>query len=233
MKRFAVVLLLAGLSQSSPSSSAAPRPDTPQVIPTSPQIPSPYADNGSPGADAPRLSLATRIKNSLGLTTSDAAPATLPLPTGYAQASVGGCAAPGCGAPGCGSAQKRSFAEHFKAWLCFYPSPGPKLPLLNPHPYVGPITGIYSCSPSCGAGCCPADGCASGSCAGNAPGRNGPLGRMGPLLPQGCKSGCVPPANDAIPGYRFADPSAPAVSPPMMPPPTQASYTTYKPITKP
>ena len=231
MKRFAVVLLLAGLSQGSPSSSAEPRPDTFQAIPTAPQIPTPLLENGtvSPGSDSPRLSLQGRIRNTLGFANADAAPATLPLPTGYAPAPSGGCASPGCGPSGCGSSAKRSFAEHFKAWLCFYPSPGPKLPLFNPHPYVGPITGFYPCSPCTGAGCY-SDGCAGGE-----PGRNGPIGRVGPLLsPRGCKGNCVPPASDAIPGYRFAEPSSPPATTPMMTPPaTPASYTTYKPMTQP
>jgi len=154
----------------------------------------------------------------------------MPMPTGFNLTSYGcngsntGCAV--------ATASHAGRYDRFKAWLCYRPTTGDALPKLNPHPYVGPIAGTFPCGPSgVGGGCGDGPGyaAASGGCAVADSGR----GRVGPLMPgRGCQGQCVPPSDDAFPGYRFANPLSQTQGQPSNTPPlTQPiGYTTYKQI---
>lgn len=155
----------------------------------------------------------------------------LVLPTGYKLTSTTGAAvaapvpwaAPAWVAPGCEPASARgSCYEKFKAWFCFRPTTGDALPKLNPHPYIGPIAGTFPCGPAgCATGTCATGACATGATGACDSGRFG-----GILAARGCKGNCVPPADDAIPGYRFAGSESPRTATPVVQP---TGYTTYKP----
>lgn len=211
MKRIAALLLLAGVAV--PSSRAAdPRrdPTTPVPIPTQPSVPTPTQDpTGAvvPASALSRVMPAVRDRAGYAPTQAVLVPhAAMPLPTGMVAGSavVGGCVGPTCGTP---CRDRGSCAERFKAWLCFCPTAGDALPKLNPQPYVGPVAGTFPCrdSAACGAGGSP---CATGA----GPERCGPLVRNGSVFGgRSCKGGCVTPADDAIPGYRFA--AGPSVPP--------------------
>lgn len=150
-----------------------------------------------------------------------AAPAAAPVYTG------GEC--PTCGRSGsCDSGGL--FSGRFRSWLLFQPTTRDALPRFQPLPYIGPVL-AWRCDGNCppgsywggcnmpghcgvpgGAGCGGATGgCATGACGGAraavAGAANGLGGRTGFGLGLGgaCKSGCTPPADDAIAGYRFAN----------------------------
>jgi hypothetical protein len=145
------------------------------------------------------------------------------------------CAGSACGAPGCGTPLFSGTpllsglggighggggpcgaplcpGTPLKSWLCFRPTTGKALPKLNPHPYVGPVTGIFPCTSCAGYGVgCAGPGCAGPGCVGADDPARSRLG-LGLTGRAGCKGGtCVPPAEDAFPGYRFATPESPAV----------------------
>jgi hypothetical protein len=221
MKRIATIFLLAGLLHVAPIPAADFRPS--QAIPTTPQVPVPTMEN------------------------SGSMPIGQPAPTGLAMAPGSAYAAPGCST--CATS-KGSKCERFKAWLCFYPAKGEMLPLLNPHPYVGPVMGIYPCTASAGGTC----GGASVGCAGSDsensvgkgprtgpawatkdskdaqdPSHTGFAARLGAILPpRGCKGGCVPPSEAALPGYRFAGAESPAVTGQTSMPPLPTGYSGLK-----
>ena len=101
-----------------------------------------------------------------------------------------------------------------KSWLCFRPTTAHALPWLRPHPYVGPITGQFHCSPTACPQCEGAPACAAGTGCGKGLGGG-----------RGCRNGdCVPPAEGSFPGYKFAQPIAPAVSGRAAPTTTSTSY---------
>ncbi|MBA4063406.1 MAG: hypothetical protein C0501_06775 [Isosphaera sp.] len=194
MRRLAAVLLLAG---STTPAGAADWGAEWRPYPTTPQVPPPVAD--ASGAVVPA---AGRLYPRDRPGPAGVMPAGAAVPTAVAPAVP--CAP--CAAPA-GHAPKRSCLDRLAGWLCFRPTTGDALPRLNPHPYVGPVTGTFACSSAGGpAGCADAAGCGSGVFA-----------RMG-LTDRGCKGKCVPPADDAFPGYRFAatgaaPPPAPALLP--------------------
>jgi hypothetical protein len=213
MRRLAAVLLLAGLAPPAPAAdwSARWRP-----FPTTPQVPAPAADPSGavvPAAgrlyprDAPRDRAVVPAGSPLPAPVPAPAPIPVPLPTGFTPAPAPAPAA-GCATPA-GADRKRSCLDRLGAWLCFRPTAGDALPLLNPHPYVGPVTGTFVCS---------SVGCGPGGCAADAGCGTGLLGKLG-LTDRGCKGGkCVPPADDAFPGYRFAATTTPP-PPPVYPAP--------------
>ncbi len=186
MKRLAAVLLLAGLSH------APIRANDPVLLPTTPQIPSPHTDANrrvAPDSGGGRFLIRIRADSYEG--------SAMPLPTGYSYPALGGCPSGNCE-----HAEQRSCWQKFKAWACFQPTTRDALPKLRPHPYVGPITGTFTCgsvgAPGCAVGAPTPTGCATG-CAAEG------MGRFGFLPARSCKGQCVPPADDAIPGYRFAN----------------------------
>jgi hypothetical protein len=160
------------------------------------------------------------------------APTPTPVPTGAAPAAApvytgGEC--PTCGRSGsCDSGGM--FSGRFRSWFLFQPTTRNALPLLRPTPYTGPVL-AWRCDGNCppgsywggcnmpghcsGAGCGAAGGCATGTCATGTCGgaraavagaTNGLGCRTGFGLGLGgsCKTGCTPPADDAIAGHRFA-----------------------------
>jgi hypothetical protein len=228
MKRLAA-LLLVGLSQGAPARAADLAPATP--IPTAPQVPAPAFDQKS--GQVVRASATWRVlgpvRDRAGYVGDTAPPPAavpamppptgMPVPTGFAPG--GACAGPECGTCATGCGKRGACYERFKQWLCFQPTTRDALPKLNPHPYVGPVVGIFPCTSKglCGTG--HGAGCATGACPPVLAGRGG-------IMPgRGCNGGCVPPADDAIAGYRFAPVESPAVAPGHLPQP--AAYTTYKP----
>jgi hypothetical protein len=141
-------------------------------------------------------------------------------PLAFAPAAPGvPCAGPDCGTCTTGHALGSCY-ERFKQWMCFQPTTRNALPKLNPHPYVGPITGTFPCTSRGGCG-------TGGGCAADSSCPPGMVGRGGLMPGRGCKGGCVPPADDAIAGYRFAPVESPTIAPGHLPQP--AAYTTYKP----
>src|SRR5205823_2695003 len=122
-----------------------------------------------------------------------------------------------------------------KSWLCFHPTTGKALPKLNPHPYVGPITGTFPCTSCAGAGCGPAgcgvgcgpDGCAAGGLLD--PALRGGLGHGRGLAGRfGGRAGrvatCAPPPAAAFPGSKSAAPEPPAVPGKAAPPGPVGAY---------
>jgi hypothetical protein len=225
MKRLAAFLLLAGLSQT-PARAADPAPGAP--IPTSPQVPVPALDRNGEVIRTSGLRVAMPPRDPVRYA-GDAAPqsapaAPLPAPTGM-QVPLGFApAAPGaadCGTCATGRHARGSCYERFRQWLCFQPTTRDALPKLNPHPYVGPITGTFFCTSGAGCGTGGGAGCPTGACP------PGLVGRGGVMPGRGCNGGCVPPADDAIAGYRFAPVESSAVAPGRLAQP--AAHTTYKP----
>jgi hypothetical protein len=236
MKRLIAGLLLAGLMQVTPARAADPNFLPATILPTTPRVPAPVLSQGGTiqASAVSRVMIPLRDRVASSPIRSDAPPVTtpMPLPTGYAGPQAGpytGYAGGGCPTPDCGTCAAPRFRgagyDRFKAWLCFRPTAGDALPKFNPHPYVGPIAGTFPCTSA--AGCAPGTGtCAPGNgCAAVDVGRGGLAARFG-LLGSGCRDGgCVPPADDAIPGYRFAGNHPPATAAPFAP----LGYTTYKP----
>lgn len=227
MKR--VALLLLAVWPGSFARSADP------ALPTIPRIPPPVVYEEAPvvteSGQADRILAPIRERTGLTLAGNFA-------PASDARAECNSC--PAAATPReCGTsiiagspikARLHSFATHnrsvpdgssicpgspIKAWLCFRPTTGHALPWLNPHPYVGPIAGTFPCHPvtGCGAnGCAPTTGnpaCTTPDCA---PRVGLGLGLAG----RGCNGNrngiCVPPAEGALPGYRFATPERPAIN---------------------
>lgn len=205
MKRFAAWMFLTVLA---PGSALA---DEPSHLPTIPQIPAPTLNQEShvvPAAGVTVRMLGS-LRERIGLSMSanrviesvepvEAAPAS-PLP---------GC--DHCVADGRACGSSIISGSPIKRWLCFRPTTGHELPWLRPNPYIGPITGQFRCSSA---------GCAScvgqlGNDAGCAKGDGG-FGRVGGLGMgrRGCVDGtCIPPADGAFAGYKFATPERPSIS---------------------
>jgi hypothetical protein len=229
MKRLVAIVLLAALTPA-PAALADHQPGTP--VPTAPSVPAPVLEKGGmviPAGGVARVHPPVRERVAVARTAT-AAP-TMPLPTGYAPpaAPAAGCAPGGCAPADCGPARTRGAClDRFKAWLCFQPTAGCALPKLQPHPYVGPITGVYYCNS--------AGGCATG--ASGCPAGDGCGGRLGGLFGRGCRGGqCVPPSDDAFPGYHFAGnrlPVGPAAAAPVAPPPAvPLGFVGHKPAGRP
>lgn len=186
------------------------------------------------------LPLPTGYRMTGSQTTYAATGNTAPAYDAFDPASVG----PFCGYSNRGSScggfgnRDRNLLDRFTGWLCYHPSAGDALPKLRPHPYVGPVI-AFRCD---SAGACGNSGCGPGgaACA------QAPTVRPGkhlnaalnapcrPLLgsedcgPAGCRSNrCVPPSDDAFPGYKFA--SVPNQGTMFGQPQTSPAYTTYKP----
>lgn len=174
----------------------------PPMLPTAPQIPPPVLTADRSASEGGR-----------GLLRLIAAPIEvqgLPLPSGYG-ITLGPSGGAGCSqvAPGCGIGE-RPVWQRLRAWLGFRPESGDALPKLRPHPYVGPVVGIFPCQPGGQSGLGGAGGaeCADGRCDPSVGGGRFGLGR---LPARGTRGGCVPPTDDAFPGYRFATPEHAAV----------------------
>jgi hypothetical protein len=221
MKRLIAALLLAGLMPATPARASDPNFLPGTVLPTMPQVPAPVLAQGGTihqASAVSRVILPLRERVAASPVRGEVPPApAMPLPTGFAapQAGLyagyagGACATGDCATP-CG---RGACYDRFKAWLCFQRAPD-SLPKFNPHPYVGPIAGTFPCTSAAGYGC------ATGGAAVDA-GRCG----HGGLFGAGCRGGCVPPADDAIPGYRFAGYQPPATASSFAP----LGYTTHKP----
>lgn len=195
MRRVILALLVAAVFPCDARTADAPR------VPTSPQVQAPGtvqeatgvrtagAANRVLGPLRDRLSLVHLI-NEVDSSSSAAwiAPTIEEAP----------CVAPGrqCG----GSVVAGS---PIKSWLFYRPSTAHALPWLRPHPYVGPVTGQFLCSPAACPQCTGTPACAPGTaCARGA----------GVGAGRGCRNGdCIPPADEVFNGYKFAQPIAPGV----------------------
>jgi hypothetical protein len=192
MHRIAITILVAAAWPTSGLTADAPR------APTSPQVPAPTAAQERsvrPAAAAGRSNASratlgpSHLVNEVGNSSDQAwiAPSIEAAP----------CASPGreCG----GSVIAGS---PIKSWLFYRPTTAHALPWLRPHPYVGPITGQFHCSPAACPQCEGAPACAAGAGCGKGLGGG-----------RGCRNGdCIPPADGAFTGYKFAQPIAPSVS---------------------
>jgi hypothetical protein len=236
MKRLAAIVLLAALTPPVAAIASDLQPGSP--VPTSPSVPAPVLDKG--GMVIPAGGIA-RVQPPVRERVAATRTAAMPLPTGYQPpapavapappvAPAVSCAPGGCAPADCGSAKpRRPCLDRFKAWLCFQPTTGDALPKLQPNPYVGPITGVYSCTSANGYGC------ANGSCApaGACPTTDNCGGRLGGLFGRGGRGGCVPPPDDAFPGYHFAT-HRPPVAASVTPPPTvPLGFVGHKPASRP
>ncbi len=174
------------------------RAGEPVVIPTTPQVPPPPPLKSGDT----RILGAGRALLRAGSVDPDSTALALPLPTGYAPVGAG-CAADDGGPGG------RSAWQKFKQWLCYQPTTGDALPRFRPHPYVGPVAGTFPCKAEANRA---VEVVGSGTCENGAGGTLG-KGRFGPgLMPaRGCKGPCVPPSEEAFPGYHFAQAENPAV----------------------
>jgi hypothetical protein len=216
MKRIVAALFVAAAW---PCDATAADPDP---LPTSPQVLAPTAARD--GYVVPTGGAAGRVfgplRGRLGLAQHVDSDQAAPTPVPVEQA-VG--AAP-CAAGGRACGGSIVAGSPIKEWLFFRPTTGHELPWLRPHPYVGPVTGQFPCSPTA----CP-------SCAGApayAP-RSACAHGLGGLAGRGCRNGdCVPPADDAFAGYKFAAPIAPSVSGRGFAPGAVTS-TSYKPTVSP
>ena len=204
MKRIVVAMIMAAAWPSGVRSADAPR------VPTSPQVPAPATvqevtgdrTSGVPGRSLGPL----RDRMSLVHSVSDGA-----APSGPAWIEPSIEAAP-CGVQGC--SESVVAGSPIKSWLCFRPTTAHSLPWLRPHPYVGPITGQFHCSPAACPQCVGTPACAPGTACGR-----------GLIGGRGCRDGtCVPPPDGAFAGYRFAAPIAPAVAGRTGAPTTTTSY---------
>jgi hypothetical protein len=234
-----------------------PRPMPPlPTLPTTPRVPAPTLDAGGgvvQASGSSRLLPPLRVRTGVSAAPAEQ---SMPLPTGYSLSGgnaampphagypATGCAGGNCAGPDCGTAS-RSTLSRLKAWLCFQPTTGDALPKLRPQPYIGKVLGTFRCSSAgCGGAYGGAAGCgnavagggigARGGAGGNeacgAAGAGGvPGGRFGSLLSgRGCRGGgCVPPADDAIPGYRFS--TAPQPTTGYGPVAPSTGYLSYKP----
>jgi hypothetical protein len=195
MRHVILALFVAALCPCDARPADAPR------LPTSPQVPAPAtvqeaANVRTPGASnrvlgplRDRVGLVHPV-NEIDHSSSAAwiAPSIEQVP----------CAAPGrhCG----GSVIAGS---PIKSWLFFRPSTAHALPWLRPHPYVGPITGQFHCSPTACPQCTGDPACAPGTACGRG---------LGLGVGRGCRNGdCIPPADEVFSGYKFAQPIAPGV----------------------
>ena len=190
------------------------RAGEPVVIPTTPQVPPPPPLKSG----ETRFLGAGRVLLRGGVADFDSTARGLPLPTGY-DAVRGGHVADDSGPADGGGSGGRSAWQRFKQWLCYQPTTRDALPRFQPHPYVGPVTGTFPCrAEGTGAGGFAATGPGTAGTGGASvcgTGAGGPLGRgrLGPgLMPaRGCKGPCVPPSEEAFPGYHFAHAENPAV----------------------
>lgn len=236
MTRLATLLLLAGLAPAAIVAADLSGPSAP--LPTSPRVPLPELDQTGgvvPASGVLRVVVPVRERAGYLVRPASAEVVGQPLPTGYGTAGVP-CSGPDCGVAcgsSCGGASRSCLAK-LKAWLCFQPTTGDALPKCRPTPYIGPVVGTFSCTSA--GGCGGAGGCGPAGCgvaAGDGAGRTGLAGRFGPLLPlmpgRGCKGECVPPADDAVAGYRFAPTQNPAAFGHAQP----VVHTSYKPARPP
>src|SRR5262245_21314856 len=137
MRRVILALLVAAVFPCDARAADVPR------IPTSPQVPAPGTVQEATGvrtagtANRMLAPLRDRLSPVHPINEVDSSPWIAPT------IEEAPCAAPGrhCG----GSVVAGS---PIKSWLCFRPSTAHALPWLRPHPYVGPITGQFLCSPA-------------------------------------------------------------------------------------
>jgi hypothetical protein len=192
MKRITAWMLLVVLGHGS-ASAAEPSP------PTVPQVPAPVLNPESRVVPA-----AGRVLGNLRERIGMSAPVSRVIEP--AEPIEAPSMAP---SPGCDHCMSESRAggdsiiqgSPIKRWLCFRPTTGHELPWLRPNPYIGPITGQFRCSSAGCVSCGGPAGCGAGCAKGD--GRMGGLGRGG----RGCANGtCIPPADDAFAGYKFATP---------------------------
>lgn len=188
MKSLAALILLA-------AGALATRAAEPALLPTTPQIPPPVVHQE--GGTIIQAGWGERALPPVAQPCEGCA-----TPAGPVDRHAGGCGTSIC--PG----------SPIKKWLCFHPTTGHALPWLKPAPYVGPITGQFTCTSSAGPGCASGAGCEAGGAGGAGCGAG--RGAAG-LLGRGCngKGGtCTPPPDDAFAGYKFATPVSTQVAVP-------------------
>lgn len=215
MKRLVTLLLVAGLTL--PFARAIdPRvvvvPATP--LPTSPQVPPPVIQQAGgilPASKASRLAAPAPERSAYVPNPSSPARGEMPLPTGFTLVNNGTASGPACAPAGdCApcDGKSRSCLSRLKDWACFHGTSGGVLPVLRPQPYIGPVVGIFPCTSAAGCGyangngCGPAGCAAGGACAADGQQQTGRGGLLASL--RGNRGQCISPADDAIPGYRFA-----------------------------
>ncbi len=163
---------------------AADRP----ALPTTPQVPSPVlqpvVDNKLTRHPLPEVSTVITASPSLPARRGVTPTACPPLPAGPTQNTYGepyASVIPG---------------SPIKNWLFYCPTSGKALPCFRPHPYVGPITGVYPCNENA------ATGGPDCNCPSNVPPprpqtlRPNASQTDGPMLPQGNT-----PVSTAAPGH--------------------------------
>jgi hypothetical protein len=245
MKRYALVIVAAGLWSVAPVSADG------GVAPTVPVVPAPVLQNGKllngPGSWM-GFARGSRVLTPTRLGGRDSAPSAMSEPMGSPNASatpqyhmpplpegVGGwdgkCGSAGCARPARGGLD----LNRVKAWLCYHPS-NTELPKCKPTPYITPLQGMFACtSAGCGAGC--STNCAHGGFA-PPPMAEPPKPMPTPMIPPAVNASSVvmPPqgtatarnqAPSAIPGYRFATPESAAATK-FVPPPAPVVNTSYK-----
>jgi hypothetical protein len=207
MRRIAITLFVTAAWPTITIAADAPR------LPTSPQVPAPTAGqersvrpaSAAGRANAPAKALLGPSHNVNEVANSSDQPWIAP------SVEEAPCTTSG---RGCGTSIIAG--SPIKSWLCFRPTTAHALPWLRPHPYVGPITGQFHCSPAACPQCEGAPACAAGTGCGKGLGGG-----------RGCRNGdCIPPAEGSFPGYKFAQPLAPAISGRAAP---TTSSTSYKP----
>jgi hypothetical protein len=212
MKRPAVALLVVILSP------FAARPaDAPQA-PTRPQVSAPstvFEATASRGTGAAGRALGS-MRDRISLVHPVAGPASETAPAWIEPAIE---AAP-CAVPGRDCGGSVIAGSPIKSWLCYRPTTAHALPWLRPHPYVGPVTGQFHCSPTACPECAGAPACAPWTACGKGVGLGIGHGRGG------CRDGtCITPPDEAFAGYKFAQPLSPALAGR----PAIATSTSYKP----
>jgi hypothetical protein len=204
MKRIVVAMIIAAAWPSGVQSADAPR------LPTSPQVPAPSSVQET--TDARTAGAAGRVLGPLRDRMSFVHPVNdvgSPSAPAWIEPSI---EAPPCGVHGCG--ESVIAGSPIKSWLCFRPTTAHSLPWLRPHPYVGPVTGQFHCSPAASPQCVGAPACAPGTACGR-----------GLIGGRGCRDGtCVPPPDGVFGGYKFAAPIAPGVAGRTSAPTTTTSY---------
>jgi hypothetical protein len=210
MKRIVVALIVAAVWPSGARSADTPR------LPTNPQVPAPSAAQEATGVRT--ASAAGRVLGPLRDRMSLVHPVNeVGSPSAPAWIEPSLEAAP-CAAPGSDCGGSVVAGSPIKSWLFYRPSTGHELPWLRPHPYVGPITGQFHCSPTACPACVGAPACAPGSACGRGIGVGLGVGR-------GCRNGdCIPPADGTFTGYKFAAPISPGVTGRAGAPTTSTSY---------
>ncbi len=251
MRRIAALLLLVVVGPGSLVRAADPLP-----LPTIPQIPLPVVYEEGPvvatSGGGERVLAPIRERTGMMLASGQSCNSCPADSRGTCGTSViagspvknwiGSHSLPGTNAP-CGSSVCPG--SPIKTWLCFRPTTGHALPLLNPAPYVGPIAGQFPCTSAAGCGtqvgCSSAAGCGTANGSGGAgPGRNGYFAnngygglRGGHVHALGGKADCPCnlPSDSEYRGYRFAAPEAVAVTGKTNP--SGSPYSSYKPAVPP